>query len=164
MIFGKKDKNGNLAVNMSSFEGIPQFGKGMALRLVLDESNQQLSIEPRIGKIQPVLLKYPQLTAAEVISEHEIIEKSKSTIGRAAVGGLLLGPLGAVVGGISGVGNKQKVSERKFLVINYISSVSNGPKVISFEVVGATLHLSEFLRALKSKLPAPKPELATQYL
>jgi hypothetical protein len=33
-------------------------------------------------------------------------QEEKSTIGRAIVGGLLLGPVGAVVGGISGLGSK----------------------------------------------------------
>lgn len=35
-----------------------------------------------------------------------ITQKSKSVVGRAVVGGLLLGPLGAVVGGMSGIGSK----------------------------------------------------------
>jgi hypothetical protein len=41
-----------------------------------------------------------------------IAKKSKSVLGRALVGGLILGPLGAVVGGISGIGDKKvKVSK-----------------------------------------------------
>ena len=164
MIFGEKDKSGNLAINIASFDGIPQFGRGVALRLVLNESDQQLSIEPRIGKLQPVLLKYSQFTAAEVITKQEIKTKSKSVVGRAAIGGLLLGPLGATIGGMSGIGGKQQTSEKQFLVINYTSSAGGEPKVLSFEIVGATLHLNDFMKALKSKLPTSQPELATQYL
>lgn len=42
------------------------------------------------------------------ISHKQLGTEDKSVIGRAVVGGLLLGPLGAVVGGISGVGSKTK--------------------------------------------------------
>ena len=41
-------------------------------------------------------------------AEYETIEKDKSVIGRAIVGGLLLGPVGAIVGGMSGIGTKQE--------------------------------------------------------
>lgn len=34
--------------------------------------------------------------------------KSKSVIGRAVIGGLILGPVGALVGGVSGIGDKKK--------------------------------------------------------
>lgn len=40
--------------------------------------------------------------------EREIIDKDKSVIGRAVVGGLILGPVGAVVGGMSGLGTKKQ--------------------------------------------------------
>ena len=38
----------------------------------------------------------------------EIKHKNKSVVGRAVVGGLLLGPVGAVVGGMSGLGQKEE--------------------------------------------------------
>lgn len=50
-------------------------------------------------------IEYADITAVEIITE--TIKKDKSVIGRAVVGGLLLGPIGAVVGGISGMGKKE---------------------------------------------------------
>ena len=165
MIFGKKNKSGSPAINIALNEGAPNWIGGSSVRLVLDDDDSQFCIESRTDKrYPPALLKYSQLTAADVVTEQEIKTKSKSVVGRAVIGGLLLGSLGATIGGISGIGNKQQTSEKQYLVINYTSAVGGEPKVLSFEVVGATLHLSDFIKALKNKLPAPEPELTTQYL
>ncbi|MCL2651143.1 MAG: SHOCT domain-containing protein [Candidatus Azobacteroides sp.] len=45
--------------------------------------------------------------------EQIIVKKNKSVVGRAVVGGLFLGPLGALIGGMSGTGTKDvKLSDR----------------------------------------------------
>ncbi len=46
------------------------------------------------------------IISLEIVTEKEL--KDKSVLGRGAVGALLLGPVGAVLGGMSGVGSKQK--------------------------------------------------------
>ena len=49
------------------------------------------------------------ISGADVYKESELIaavEKNKSVVGRAAVGTVLLGPLGLILGGMSGVGKK----------------------------------------------------------
>lgn len=46
-------------------------------------------------------IEYADITAVEIITE--TIKKDKSVIGRAVVGGLLLGPVGVLLGGISGI-------------------------------------------------------------
>ena len=67
------------------------------------------------------------------------------------VGGVLLGPLGAIVGGMSGIGNKTKSNTHYFMVINYKSNTEE-TKVLSFEIVGASLHWSDFIKELRSKI------------
>lgn len=71
-------------------------------------------------------------------------------IGRAVVGGVLLGPLGAVVGSVSGVGKKQKATYKDFFVINY-TAASGEPAVLSFEMVGPPVGFASFLSELKQK-------------
>lgn len=61
-----------------------------------------------------------QIKIATSMSQHEMATQQKSVAGRAVVGGVLLGPLGAVVGGMSGIGTKNKKGH--FLVINYTNS------------------------------------------
>lgn len=59
-----------------------------------------------------------------VITEKEIKQSKKSVVGRAVVGGLLLGGIGAVVGGMSalpGDGVKEG-KEQLFFIINYIDA------------------------------------------
>ena len=60
-----------------------------------------------------------QIISIKQTTNSELINMDKSVIGRAAVGALILGPLGAVIGGMSGVGTKQKMQEKSFLVLNY---------------------------------------------
>jgi hypothetical protein len=161
-IFGSKDKSGNLACNFAHVQGIDGYGNA-AVCITQDDSNERLSVAMRLSKVPPKLLPYRQITSVGIASEKEIIEQSKSVIGRAAVGGLLLGPLGAVIGGLSGTGSKTKTNTRHFFVINY--HPSNDPeeiKVISFEIVGASLHWDKFLNSLKNKIP--KQPVQSQYL
>jgi len=63
-------------------------------------------------------------------SQEEIIRTNKSVIGRAVVGGLILGPLGAIVGGMSGIGSKEKFINKTFLIINYWDTETKSAQTI----------------------------------
>ena len=52
-------------------------------------------------------------------SSAELVQANKSVLGRAVVGALIMGPLGAVVGGMSGISAKEKLQIRQYLVINF---------------------------------------------
>ena len=60
-----------------------------------------------------------QIVNMTITTQEKIVTENKSVIGRAVVGGLLLGPLAAVVGGISGIGTKQKLKGKYYLVVNF---------------------------------------------
>lgn len=164
-IFGKKDKQGNLACNFSHTDGVPGFPKGIPVSITQDDSENRIAIAKRLSKDIPVYLEYSQITAVDVISEKDVTEKNKSVIGRAAAGGILLGPLGAIVGGMSGTGKKQKTETKYYFVINYHPELAPEEiKVISFEIVGASLHWDNFLKALRSKIPSSPEKIDSQYL
>jgi hypothetical protein len=150
-IFSSKNKQGNLSCNFSYVDGIDKFNRGTAVCAVQEDAESQLSIYMRTSKTPAICVKYANIKAAGLLTEKEIREKSKSVIGRAAVGGLLLGPLGAIVGGISGVGNKQKPESHYYFVINY-NGVAEEARVISLEIVDASLHWLSFMKALKQKV------------
>lgn len=71
-----------------------------------DSQKEFLSIE--IDKIENAM----------ILEETEQTQKNKSVAARAIVGGLLLGPVGAVVGGLSGVSPKLETNKKYFLEIS----------------------------------------------
>jgi len=94
-------------VNIIYISGIPGLVKKMGCKLIIDDDNINVS---RFGKIK-ANIKIKDIIQVEAKKETDFTpstEKDKSVIGRAIGGGLLLGPLGAVVGGMSGVGKKTK--------------------------------------------------------
>jgi len=125
-----KDKNDNRYVDFAMEDGLSTIKKGALIRATLEES--ELTIKPSFSKQEPSHLKYNQIVNVGVVREEEIIEKSKSVLGRAVVGGLVLGPLGAIVGGISGTGKKEKTKLKAYFVINYKSSHEDEVKSLSF--------------------------------
>lgn len=151
-IFGNKDKSGNATVNFSSVpDSIPGIPGGLGISATIADGN--LVIRQRLGKHQPVLLPLHRIRNFGTVAESEIVAQQKSVVGRAAVGGLLLGPLGAVIGGIDGAGSKQKKVNRFYWVVNYDSSDGEGMSTISMEVVGATLGLKKFEKTLAEACP-----------
>lgn len=93
--------------------------------------DNHLTIKVAFGK-QEATLNYSQITDVFYGLETEIVEKSKSVIGRAVAGGLLFGGVGAVVGGLSGTGTKEKKERRFYFIISYTSSTGED-KFIQFE-------------------------------
>jgi hypothetical protein len=80
-----------------------------------------ISIASSLIDVKAYCIHFSQILDCQYTDEPSLIkyvEKEKSVIGRALVGTLLAGPIGAIVGGISGVGTK-KIGEFDFLIINF---------------------------------------------
>lgn len=80
-----------------------------------------LIIKGGINK-QEITLNYSQITDVFYGYKTEIVESNKSVIGRAMVGGLLFGGVGAMVGAVSGTGIKEKKETSLYFIISYKSS------------------------------------------
>lgn len=148
-IFSKKNKS--TVLNLEYVDGINLFKKGLLVEVTLNSEKECITIRPKIGQKTDVNLRFEQITGFDVVKDKDIIEKSKSVAGRAVLGGVLLGPLGAIVGGMTGIGNKQKSVSHNYMVINY-KSLEEEIKVIIFEVVGINSNLVNFIEELGPKI------------
>ncbi|UPK45909.1 hypothetical protein [Paenibacillus pabuli] len=80
----------------------------------------QIRIESGTNKFQ---IPLENMRAAVTKTERELIEKSKSVVGRAVIGTLLVPGLGTIVGGMSGIGKKQsKGAANTYIILNYINA------------------------------------------
>ena len=154
-VFGSKDKNVDLACNFAYVDGIQgwcNYDYPAPVCVTQEDLGQRLAIIRRLSKIPPKYLPYNRIVSVGVVSKKEITKQRKSVFWRAAVGSFLLGPLGAVIGGLSGIGNKKKTKYRNFFIINYrpVDSLDE-IKVIFLEIVGASLHWNKFLKELQQK-------------
>lgn len=90
------------------------FAKGDMLDVALLDGH--LAIKGPLRK-QENTLRYAQITDVYYGLRTEAVEKNKSVIGRAVVGGLLFGGVGATVGSVSGVGKKEtRKAKRRFMI------------------------------------------------
>ena len=101
-------------------EDVGKLTKGMAVEVALYDDHLELTA-PLFVKT-PISLQYAQITDVFHGMQSEIVEKNKSSIGRAVAGGLLFGGAGAIVGAISGTGTKQKTVNKLMFIISYTSS------------------------------------------
>ena len=84
-------------------------------------SNQKEGVLFTYGLNNLSLIKKGELLSWGYLKNSDVIKQSKSVLGRAAAGTLLLGPLGGIIGGMSGLGEKSLNSDY-YLQIDYIDS------------------------------------------
>ncbi|HFC9206790.1 TPA: hypothetical protein ACSQRE_000131 [Clostridium perfringens] len=153
-IFRKKNKNGDLSINLQYVDGLPNYTYNTPVAVSLNTKDSILEINARakIFDCPPVKLAFSRIVQFDLIDEKTILEKEKSIFGRAFVGTLLLGTAGTILGGISGMGTKKKIKNEEYLIINYGENVDD-MKALTFKVVGATYHLTTFMKALNQYAP-----------
>jgi len=93
-----------------------------------------------------------RMRAAVVQTEQEIREKSKSVVGRALIGTLLVPGLGTIVGAASGIGSKKvKGQPNTYLIFNFVNSAGELTGVTflnNFNIIRA----KQFCEAVNKKL------------
>lgn len=134
--FGKNKENKEkslfpLIKTVTHIDGLPGYKTEDSVTVILNDTEQQLEMYQGKNKNKLVCLKYNQIVNVDSLTGQEVLAKEKNSIGRAVAGGIVLGPLGAVVGGISGVGSKKKVIQDNYLIINYKSANLNKINVIT---------------------------------
>ncbi|MCL2492537.1 MAG: hypothetical protein FWF33_00635 [Clostridiales bacterium] len=112
-----------------------------------------------------VVVPYSKITfvryysTTEIKKEIEYQQKNKSVVGRGIGGGILFGPVGAIVGGMSGLGTKTKVKKTKtkitdyYFIVNYRPQPDQNPQVIAFEM-DKSMSMKKFEEELMNKATA----------
>lgn len=154
-IFRKRNKNGDLSINIQYIDGLPSYTNKTPVTIVLNTSDKILEIKAIANKLfnyPEVKLSFDRIVQFDVIDEKTILEKEKHMFGRAFVGTLLLGTAGTILGGISGMGTKKKIKNEEYLIINYGENVED-MKALTFKVVPSTYHLISFMKELNQYAP-----------
>ncbi|WLF70483.1 hypothetical protein Q6375_05705 [Clostridium septicum] len=146
-LFSKKNKE--RCVTLKHINGLEIYPENLIVNLTLKEDLLEIKSK-NVSNVPDIKLPYVQILSADCITEREIVKESKNVVGRAVVGGILLGPLGSIVGGMSGVGDKTHSAPKYFIVINY-KNKKEELKVLSFEVVGFSIW-SKFIKELKNNI------------
>ncbi|NFO88541.1 SHOCT domain-containing protein [Clostridium botulinum] len=127
--------------------------KGTYIEVNIQDDNLMLS---DARKNYVLNIKYKDITNIVYDSYREQITKNKSAVGRAVVGGVLTGGLGAIVGGMSGVGTKTKTKTLWAMYIEYLDTTAQTKNVIILEDI-ILVGVKKFAEQIKIKINnAPK--------
>ena len=155
--FLKENEATYVLKNICYFDGISNFIKSNVCNIFMQED--RLKIVDLANK-NIAYVKYSQIIAGDIFNDKQIQEqsiiKNGSIVGRGIMGGWLFGPAGLLLGGLSGVGakNKSVIHEinNYYIIINYISENTKNKEVISFNSNILTQEMKEFINKLQSKI------------
>ena len=105
-----------------------------------------------------------QLISIDFADQTQLLKQNKSVIGRAIVGNLLMGPMGAIIGGLSGTGSKSAKID-SFLVINFWDRYTRLAQTILIR--GKDLEIRAFIgrwNAERNKIPTETQHMAKENL
>lgn len=106
-------------------EGLPDIRPGDFVSLMIHDEGLIFSISTFLKKTRYIGIKKSELEAVEFEPWEKLKEKERSVIGRSVVGGIIFGPLGALIGGISGIKNKKILPDYALVFAS-----RNGDKII----------------------------------
>lgn len=144
-------------------DGLPLKNPDADVELTFDE-NYLLIAETRSQGFKTItdnLFKIPHENVIDTLlaTQREVMEKNKSVIGRGVVGGLLFGPAGLLLGGLSGIGKKSSTEHTKIYIVSYVGS--NGEvKNITFGMNKMMVRVTEKFDKLFTKKHRSVPKSA----
>lgn len=133
-----KYKSSAPKIRLMLLGGIPNITKWEYLDIRYDDEFlylDRLSDIKLFGK-DPIKETYKisnkRILTIEVLTNEEIKVKEKSVIARGLIGGLVFGPAGMILGGMSGIGATTKVHTTPYLIIAYTGEDESDIKNLVF--------------------------------
>lgn len=138
LIASKNAKQGKLIpIKFRHIQGMPNLMDGEIVQISSDENSIKIDNKYSIPKDK---VKYKTTTNSRVLTSTQ-----KSVIQRSLIGVVVAGPLGAIVGGLSGVGSKQTTELVHFLTINFIDILDvEHTALFALEDVSHLMYLNKF--------------------
>lgn len=119
-LFNGKNKQGMMELSLTTAGPVGDIPEGAMVKVCADTTRKAVVIKLMFGGER--VLPCEKITKAIATTSTEIEQSSKSVAGRAVIGGVLLGPVGAIVGGMTGIGKKEKKKTQSYVIINYTSN------------------------------------------
>jgi len=126
-------------ITLTHIDGLSGYGEGVKVKF---SKNPEEIIIDKTYSIPTKNIESTTFNSSKELTEHQ-----KSVVGRSLVGGLLLGPVGAVVGGISGVGTQKETTMIWIITINYKEYGNSKTAIFSTEDESVIPRLKSALNA-----------------
>ena len=141
VVSSKNAKNGKLIpLKFRHIQGISNLIDGELVIISSDEKSINIGNKFYIPK--------DKINNKTVTNAKMLTDKQKSVIQRGLAGLVVAGPLGAIVGGISGVGAKKGIEKVNFLTIDYVDgSDVEQSALFSLEDVSHLMYLNMFAKS-----------------
>lgn len=100
--------------------------------------------------LESFVIEAGRIADVDIISKKNIVEKQKSVIGRGVAGAIVFGPVGGLIGAMSGIGSKTSTAVSAVLCIVFENQGGDGYNSFSFaidtaqEAAAAQGFISEF--------------------
>lgn len=143
------DEHGRRSVDFVYISGLPlPYREGDKVNLTIDPENERLAIIHDLGKKPPISLPFSRIFYVDTLLEVEKREVQKNGTGKRAIAGALIaGPVGAVVGGMTGLNTKTEKTNHLKIAIDF--HTKNGDKTLIFESAYFTHSLRKFVAELR---------------
>ncbi|MCD8315906.1 MAG: hypothetical protein LUB61_00655 [Eggerthellaceae bacterium] len=152
------EENTNLSVKVlaagSSLPGIPD---STPVLMILEPGDIEFISEDG-SNAREVRLPLVKIINIEQLTRNQLEEKSKHPIGRAIIGDLIFGPIGAIVGAASGIGTYEEMDQIHYIEFDYTHA--DGTKCVIVQTYYETVDddLNNFLVVLRDRCPNLKHE------
>lgn len=107
---------------LTHIDGLSGYGSGTKVKL--SKTSSEIKVDGNH------FIRMGDLKSTTLTSSRQLVNQHKSVLGRSIAGAVVAGPIGAIVGGISGTGTKQTTATVSILTINYYKGFGEKKTVI----------------------------------